>query len=320
MSSGTGTSRNAPGDDRRETTLRVGRRTLDLPRPDKVLFPGDGITKEDLARHYQAVASRALPHLRGRPLMMERHPDGIDGRPLMQKNAPDYFPDWITRSTQAKEGGEVVHVVCDDAATLVYLAVQASITQHRWLSRADHPDHPDVLIVDLDPAPDGDFAEVRWAARQVCTLCDDLGLPVRLMTTGSRGLHVLLPLDAKADYDTVREFAKALADTLAARHPDRLTTEPRKDARKGRLYLDVQRNAYAQTAVAPYSVRARPGAPVATPVSRDALDDPDLRPDGWTIRTFDSYLEAEDPWSGDTWRGHSASAAHRRLRKVAGEE
>lgn len=301
-----------------EGTVRAGRRSIAISRPDKVLFPDDGITKLDLAEYHRDVAQRALPHLRGRPLMMERHPDGIGGRPLMQKNAPDYFPDWIRTSVQEKADGKVTHVVCDDAATLVYLAGQASVTQHRWLSRADAPHRPDVLVVDLDPSAGADFEDVRWAAGRVCELWDEVKLPARLMTTGSRGLHVIAPLDGKADYDEVRDFAHRAAELLAARHPDRLTTEQRKADRPaegggGRIYLDVQRNAYAQTAVAPYSVRAKPGAPVATPIAREELEDPELSATRWTLRTIGERLAEQDPWSGDQWRGRSVSAAASRL-------
>ncbi len=294
-------------------TIKAGRRTVTVSRPGKVLFPDDGITKGDLADHYKAVARRAVPHLRDRPLMMERHPDGIGGKPLMQKNAPDYFPEWVRRSEQSKEGGTVTHVVCDDPATLVYLADQASVTVHRWLSREHRPDHPDLLIFDLDPAEGADFEDVRWAAHRVCELWDELKLPARLMTTGSRGLHVIAPLDAGSDFDSVRDFAHLAAGLLARRHPDRLTTEQRKAERKGRVYLDVQRNAYAQTAVAPYSVRAKPGAPVATPITRDELDDPDLTAQRWTVATIPDRLSASDPWSGLSWRGRSVRAARERL-------
>ncbi len=302
--------------------LRIGGHAFELTRPDKVLFPDDGLTKADLVAHYRAVARRALPELRGRPMMMERHPDGIGGRPLMQKNAPDYFPDWVPLTEVAKEGGTVTHVVCDNAATLAYLAGQASITPHRWLSRADRPDHPDRLIFDLDPSkPAGDdpaaaFADVRWAAHRTCELLDELGLPARLMTTGSRGLHVIVPLDRAADFDTVRAFAREAADLLVARHPDRLTTEPRKEDRGDRLYLDTLRNGYAQTAVAPYAVRAKPGAPVATPIAADELDDPDLRADRWTLTTIADRLTAPNPWPAGSLRGRSLRTAQRRLAKL----
>ncbi|MFE5588313.1 non-homologous end-joining DNA ligase [Kitasatospora sp. NPDC056531] len=291
--------------------LRVGGRTVELSRPDKVLFPEDGITKAELADYYRAVARRMLPHLRGRPLMLERHPDGIDDHGFMQKDIPDHFPEWIHRAELPKEDGTVTYAVCDDTATLLYLADQACITPHRFLSRADEPDHPDRLVFDLDP-PDEDFAPVREAARLLHELLDELRLPSTVMTTGSRGLHVLVSLDRRAAVDDVRAFARDLADLLVARHPDRLTTETRKQARRGRLYLDVQRNAYAQTAVTPYAVRAGPGAPVAAPISWAEVDDPDLTPQRWTLATVDGLLK-DDPWRDAPRRGRSLNPARRRL-------
>jgi bifunctional non-homologous end joining protein LigD len=177
---------------------------------------------------------------------------------------PEHFPDWIDRVKVEKEGGELQQVVCGEAATLAYLANQACITPHVWLSRADRPDHPDQLIFDLDPADD-DFEEARVAALWLRSLLEELELPSFAKTTGGKGLHLTVPLDRRADFDTVRGFARDVAEELARRHPDRLTTEQRKDKRKGRLYLDAMRNAYAQTAVPPYAVRARPGATVAAP-------------------------------------------------------
>ncbi|WP_369195027.1 non-homologous end-joining DNA ligase [Streptomyces djakartensis] len=300
--------------------LRAGRRTVEVHRPDKVLFPGGGDVKEytkgDLVDYHRAVAPFMLPHLRGRPLMLERHPDGIDGPTFMQKNTPDHYPDWITRAELAKEGGTVCHAVCDDTATLLYLADQASITLHRWLSRAARPDHPDRMVFDLDPSGD-DFEAVREAARLLGELLDALKLPSALMTTGSRGLHVIVPLDGRHDFDEVRAFARDVADTLADAHPDRLTTAARKKHRGGRLYLDIQRNAYAQTAVAPYTVRPRQGAPVATPVTWDQLDDPGLTARRFTIA--DAVEQARtDPWSGLLDRGRALGPARRRLDALRG--
>ncbi|WP_307806350.1 non-homologous end-joining DNA ligase [Streptomyces sp. FH025] len=291
--------------------LRAGRHTVEINRPDKVLFPQDGITKADLAEYYRGAAPRMLPHLRRRPLMMERHPDGIDGEGFMQKDVPDHFPDWVHTAELPKEDGTVTHALCDDTATLLYLADQACITPHRWLAKADRPDCPDRLVFDLDP-PDRDFAPVREAAGQLHELLDELQLPSALMTTGSRGLHVLVPLDRRAPFDDVRAFAREAAELLAARHPDSLTTEPRKQARHGRLYLDVQRNAYAQTAVAPYAVRALPGAPVAAPLAWPELDEPGLTARQWTIRTIGDRL-GHDPWQDAPRRGRSLAPARRRL-------
>ncbi|OEV30436.1 ATP-dependent DNA ligase [Streptomyces nanshensis] len=288
-------------------------RDIGISRPEKVLFPGDGITKSELAGHYRSVASRAVPRLRGRALMMERHPDGIGGKPLMQKNVPGYFPDWVRTAELPKEGGTVRHAVCDNGDTLVYLAGQACITPHRWLSKTDRPDDPDLLVFDLDPSGSADFDDVRWAASCVGGLLEAVELPTQLMTTGSRGIHVIAALDRKSDFDTVRAFARRVSQVLVGRHPGRLTDEPRKADRGDRIYLDIQRNAYAQTAVAPYSVRARPGAPVATPIAWSELDDPQLRPDRWTVRNIAGRLREDDPWAKVSARGRSVRAADRRL-------
>lgn len=298
--------------------LKVGRHKVDVNRPDKQLFPEDGITKADLADHYRRVAHRMLPELRGRPLMLERMPDGIHGERFFQKEVPDYFPDWVHRATVDKEDGQVTHVTCDDTATLVYLAGQACITPHRWLSRADRPRHADRLVFDLDPPAD-DFEPVRRAARRLHGLLDELELPSGLMTTGSRGLHVVVPLNRRDDADDVLAFSRAVADALAARHADELTTEPRKNARKGRLFLDAARNGYAQTAVAPFAVRTRPGAPVAVPVGWDELDDPDLTARRWTVTDLGDRLDSE-PWAGLARHAHGVAAAGRRLRELTGAD
>lgn len=301
-------------------TVRAGRRSVEIHRPAKVLFPGGRdtgeYTKGDLVDYHRAVAPYMLPHLRGRPLMLDRRPDGIDGPSFMQKNTPDGYPDWITRAEVPKEGGTVTHTVCDSAATLLYLVDQASITLHRWLSRTGAIDRPDRLVFDLDPVGD-DFETVREAARLLGELLDELNLPSALMTTGSRGLHVVVPLTGDHDFDDVRAFAREVADTLAGAHPDRLTTAARKKDRGDRLYLDVQRNAYAQTAVAPCTVRALPGAPVAVPVSWDQLDDPELHARRWTVANAVEQIRT-DPWAGLLSRGRSLGPARRRLAGLRG--
>jgi bifunctional non-homologous end joining protein LigD len=250
---------------------------------------------------------------------MQRYPNGIQAEGFFQKAAPDYFPDWIRRVTVSKEGGTVEHVVCDNAATLVYLANQGCITPHVWLSRADRVDNPDRLIFDLDP-PGDDFEVVRFAAGELRGLLGELGLDPFLMATGGRGLHLVVPLDRRADFDAARAFARGVAEVLTARHPRRLTTEARKNKRRGRLFLDTMRNAYAQTAVPPYAVRARPGAPVAMPLTWKELDDPDLRGSSWNTRNAPARVTGGDPWIGMSRRARSLSAPRRKLDRILERE
>ncbi|GGX16256.1 non-homologous end-joining DNA ligase [Streptomyces chryseus] len=299
------------------TTIRAGRRTVTVHRPGKVLFPDCGLTKADLADYYRRVAAFMVPQLRDRPLMLERRPDGTGGPRFMQKETPEHYPDWVRRVRVAKEGGTVTHTVCDNSATLVFLADQACLTLHRWLSRADRVEWPDRLVFDLDPAGD-DFPAVREAAYRLGELLDQLRLPSTLMTTGSKGLHVIVPLDGNTTFDDSRAFARDVAETLAERRPDELTTAVRKEARGGRLFLDVGRNAYAQTAVAPWSLRPGDGAPVAAPISWEQLDDKELTSRTWALTDPDGVLEQAraNPWSGVTSRGRALGPARRRLRAL----
>lgn len=299
--------------------VRAGRRTVSVSKPDKVLFPDDGLTKLDLARYYEAVAPVALPHLRDRPLTLNRFPDGIDGEGWVQQRASDHFPDWVRRVRVGKKGGTVDHVVANDPGTLVYLADQACITLHPWLSRADRLERPDRLIVDLDP-PSDDFAAVRRAARALGDLLLELGLEPHAMLTGSRGVHVVCPLQRRSDFDEVRRFARELARLAAARDPQGLTTEQRKAKRGDRILVDVARNAWAQTAVGPYSVRPLPGAPVATPLHWEELDDSGLRPRAFTVGNLARRLDRDgDPWTGIAQHARPLGGARRRLRAL-GEE
>lgn len=285
------------------STRRFGPYSVETSSEDKVLFPDAGITKGQLIDYYEAVADTMLRHLKDRALTLHRFPDGIDADGFYQQQAGDYFPDWITRKTLSKEGGEVAHVICDKAATLVYLANQACITPHCWLSRIDQPDQPDRIVIDLDPADD-DFGKVREAARLVADAFDDLGLAIFLQVTGSRGIHVVAPIRRGPGFDAVRKRVREVADRLANEHSDRLTVEQRKNKRGKRIYLDTTRLAYGQTMVAPYAVRAKPGAPVAMPIKREELDDKDLSPRRWTIETVIDRLDDQ----GDLWDGIGRAA------------
>ena len=299
-------------------TIQAGRRRVQISRPDKLLFPS-GITKADLAGYYDGVASAMLPHLRDRPLNLERYPDGIEGERIVQQRAGRHFPEWIRRVEVQKKGGTVEHVVAKDAATLVYLANQACITLHPWLSRRDALDRPDRLIFDLDPS-NGDPAETVKAARTMAEVLRELGLEPWVMTTGSRGYHLTLPLQRRLRFDDVRAFAVDVASLAASRHPQLFTTEQRKAKRQRRVLIDVMRNAYAHTAVAPYAIRPRPDAPVATPLHFEELDDPKTRPDRWTVKTVLRRLERDgDPWAQINHNPQTITAARRRLAQAGAD-
>src|SRR5829696_5521785 len=273
-------------------------RTVTITHPERVLFPDDGITKGDLAEYHRTVADVLVPHLADRPLMLQRFPEGIGAGGFYQKEAGRGVPGWIRTVEVEKEGGVVHHPVIDDTASLLALTNLSVVSFHRWPSRADRLDHPDVMVIDLAPSTD-DFDEVRRAARWAGEVLDTLDLTSYLLATGSRGLHVVVPVERSADTGAVAAFAYDVARLLAARHHGELTIETRKAARHRRLYLDTARNGWAQTAIAPYSVRPRRGAPVATPITWDELADPAVRPDGWTLHTVpDRLADAGDPWAG----------------------
>lgn len=279
-------------------TLTVRRRRVEITHPDKLLFADPPISKLQLAEHYERVADVMLPHLRDRPLALQAFPEGIDHPGFFSKSVPRYYPSWIRTATVPKKGGKLTQVVAADAATLVYLAGQNVVTPHIWLSRADQPRQPDRLIIDLDPADGVPFTDVRAAARAAGDRLRDAGLLPFAMVTGSRGIHVVCPLRRGPSFGAVHGFARALAEAMVDDDP-RLTLEWRRSDRGERIYLDVNRNNYAQHAVAPYGVRPRPRAPVAMPIHWEELSDGRLAPDRWTVKDAGDRVAAE----GDAWKG-----------------
>src|SRR5436305_14403989 len=258
--------------------LEIGRRVVALSHPDKVLFPQANLTKLDLARYYEAFAPGMIPYVKERPLALQAFPNGIEQHGFFMKAVPDYFPAWVDRVTVPKKGGTVTHALGNDAATLVYLAGQNVVTPHTWLSRADDPRKPDRLIIDFDPSPGGRFADVRAAAREAGARLRDRGLATYAMVTGSRGVHVVCPLTRGPSFTDVHRFARALAEEMVADNPRKLTLEWKKADRGSKIYVDVNRIADAQHAVAPYGVRARPKAPTAITIQWDERDDSLLKP------------------------------------------
>jgi bifunctional non-homologous end joining protein LigD len=289
---------------------------VEITHPDRLLFPADGITKGDLVDYYEAVADVMLPHVKDRPLTLWRYPRGIDEQGFVQQDFASGLPDWMGSAEVPKESGTVVHPVADRREALIWLANQNCITPHAWLSRRDRLDEPDLIVFDLDPST-SDFAPVQATARTCADVLADLGLASYLKTTGSRGLHVVAPITRGNDYDVVRQFARDVAEVVANDDPAHRTVEQRKNKRGKRLYLDVMRNAYAQTAVAAYAVRASRGAPVATPLEWDELDNRDLRPDRFTIRDVPKRIaEQGDPWADLRRHARSLSRPMRRLSRL----
>jgi bifunctional non-homologous end joining protein LigD len=269
---------------------------IEVTHPERVLFPDDGITKGDVVAYYRRVAPLMLPRVAGRPLVLERFREGIDRPGFIQKEA-DALPDWITKVTvDRRGGGSVTHAVADNESTLVYLANLGSVSLHHWLSRADDVERPDQIIFDLDPSDD--LAAVVLAARWLHELLDELDLPSFPKVSGSRGIHVHVPIQRTVHTDDANQVALGIATVLAARHPDELTVHHRKAARGDRLFIDTLRNGYAQHAVAAYSVRPKPGAPVAVPIGWDEVV-PGLDARRYTIRNLFRRLgQRADPWEG----------------------
>jgi len=294
----------------------MSRIDIEITHPDRVVFPEDGFTKGDLVDYYAAVAGTMLPHLEGRALNAQRFPRGIGEQGFLQQDFADALPDWMGRVEVAKDDGVVVHPEAERPEALRWLANQNCITLHAWQSRRGHLYHPDRLVFDLDPS-DSDFAVVRATAHAVAGVVEDLGLVAYVQVTGSRGLHVVVPVRPDTDFDTARQFARDVADLVVADDPARRTVEVRKEKRGERVYLDIMRNAYAQTAVAPYSVRPRAGAPVATPLEWDELDAGGLRADRFTLRDVPKRLASQgDPWSGMSRQARSLAGPLRQLAKL----
>jgi bifunctional non-homologous end joining protein LigD len=269
-----------------------------LTHPDRVLWPADGLTKADLYDYFGAIAPVMLPHIRDRPVSLQRFRGSIDEGGFFQKDVPRGAPAWIRTVEVPKKGGTVRHILANDRATLLWLAQQGCVTPHVFPRRADRLDRPDRLVIDLDPSTE-DFDAVRRGALACGAALRDAGLEPFAMVTGSRGVHVVAPLKRTRDVADVLAWSRAFAADLAAAHPDELTTEFHKDKRDDRIYVDVARNGPAQTVVPPYAPRPRRGAPVATPLRWEELEDGGLRPDGWTIRTVLGRLEelGGDPWA-----------------------
>ncbi|MEV6232301.1 non-homologous end-joining DNA ligase [Saccharopolyspora shandongensis] len=278
--------------------VEVEGRRIELSNPDKVLYPDDGYRKRDVVEYFRSVAAVLVAHARGKPMTLRRFPDGIGSAGFFQKEASNHFPDWVRVAAVPQRGapGAVHHVVVDDAATLLYLAGQACLEFHIGLSTVDDLDLPVLAVLDLDP-PDGvELSELRDVVRLGCERFRDAGLSPHVQATGGRGFHIAAPLRGDRGFDEVRAAIRELAEAMARDEPDRLTVEQRKDKRGDRIFLDTNRNAYGQTMIAPYSLRARPGAPAATPLDLDELGR--VTPQSYGLANMARRLaQKDDPWA-----------------------
>ena len=302
--------------------MRIGSRVIEITNREKVFFPDANLTKGDVIDYYEQVSETMLAHMHRYGVSMERYPDGLLDEGFFNKDEPDYFPEWIhTVTIPKREGGSFEAPIVDGKAVLIYLVDQAVLTFHLYLSRTDNLERPDKMIFDLDP-PEGteDFGSVRQAALDVRDAMAEVDMQSWVQTTGSKGFHVTVPLDRSADFDDVRQFARDVALVLVRRHGDRYTLEQRKQKREGRIFLDTLRNSYGATSVAPYSVRARPGAPVATPLEWCEVED-GASPRDWTIENIPERLsQQEDPWSGLMYHAQSIASRRQALDELLEEQ
>jgi len=287
-----------------------------ITHPEKILFPDQGITKGELAAYYEAIAPAMLPHIKLRPVTMERFPAGIDKEGFLQKDVSKGFPAWLRRVEVPKKGGTVHHPLVTDKRSLLWLANQNSITPHVWTSRASDLYRPDICVFDLDPSED-DPGILRGAALALRDLLDELGLPSWVKTSGSKGFHIVVPLDGKADFDDVGGFSQAVGRVLVSRDPDHLTQEFSKADRGRRILVDTARNRYGATFAAAYAVRARPGAPVSAPCTWEEIEGATVGPQTFTLRTMAERVAAVgDLWSEMRRRGRSLTRPLGRLRRL----
>mgnify|MGYP005838466579 CR=1 FL=1 len=273
---------------------------VELSHPDKVLFGKSGLTKKDLADYYERIADTMIRHIKGRPITLKRYPEGIDGEGFFNKHAPDYFPDYIERievPQRSKDDQPTKMIIINEAADLVYLAGQDVLSLHMGLSKKDDLEKPDQIIFDLDPS-DEDFDKVRRTALALKDMLDDKGLPGFVKTSGSRGLHIHIPIKPEKDFSVIKDVARDLAEEFNESEPDLTTLEHRKNKRGDKVFLDILRNDYGMTAIAPYSTRARYRAPLAVPLSWSEISDSELSPQKYTIENiFRRLSQKDDPWA-----------------------
>jgi len=287
-----------------------------ITHPEKVLFPDDGITKGELAAYYEMMAPIMLPHIVKRPLTMERFPAGIGRKGFIQKDVSTGFPSWLQRVDVPKKDGVVHYPIVTDKQSLMWVANQNCITPHVWISRVPELFYPDMCMFDLDPSVD-DRHMLNAAALSVRDLLAELGLPSWVKTSGSKGFHIVVPLDGKSEMGEVYSFANSVGTLLVKRDPKNLTQEFHKADRGTRILVDTGRNGWSATHAAVYAVRPKPGAPVSAPCTWDEVESGKVEPRTFTLRNMAARIErVGDLWSEMRKRRRSLKRAIARLKRV----
>lgn len=270
-------------------------KAVQITHPDKILFPQDAFTKRDVFNYYATIAPYILPFLKKRPFVMQRFPNGIQKPGFFQKNVPDFFPPWISTTFVARKGqtkGKLV--LCNTKNTLLYLVNFGCLTPHIWLSKEPNLSNPDRLIFDIDPPPNKIEEAKKTALLLKKTLQKRYQLKSFVMTTGSKGYHVVVPIKPTLSFDQARAFAKKIGSLVAKENQTLCTTSIRKTERNGKVYIDILRNSYAQHAVSPYAIRPLPSAPIAMPISWKDL--PTTDPQSFTLSNYQKA--PKNPWKG----------------------
>lgn len=288
-----------------------------ITHPDKVMFPDSGITKGELATYYEQIAPVMLPHIRRRPITMERYHRGITAPGFFQKDVSKGFPTWLERVEVPKRDGTVHHALVTGKRSLLWLANQNCITPHVWTSRSPNLYYPDICVFDLDPSKENEPDILCATALALRDLLKELGLPSWVKTSGSKGFHIAIPLDCKSGFGDVFRFANAVGTLLVRRNPTHLTQEFSKADRGGRILVDTGRNGYSATFAAAYAVRAKPGAPVSAPCTWEEIESGAVEPRTFTLRSMASRIAAVgDLWSGMRRAGRSLRRPMESLRQL----
>jgi len=297
-----------------KATWQVGGRDVGVSNLDKRFWPEQGLTKGDLLEFYRAIAATLLPYLHDRPFIMRLWPDGISGKNFYRWRLPAHAPEWLERFVyQLQTAQRTAEMpIVDDPAELIWVVNQGVIEMHPWVATRQHPEQPTWMFFDLDPVASVSFERVLEVAGWIGEMLDALGLLGLPKTSGGDGLHIFVPLAPLYSFDEVRAWLGSFIEQLEQRHAGAVTSDKRLAAREGKVLIDYAQNAMGKSIVAPYSVRAKPGAPVSTPLRWDEVREGTLRPADFTIRTVRERLEQ----IGDLFRaiGNRAQSLPKLLR------